>query len=143
VHERLFDIAPFHLQIEAAWHHSVWGAGGREDLRVRPTRADRTGSFRRPTGHDRQGENGAGGVHPRRGQQLGGQEPRPSDRPTEVIQRRRPEFFRFHSPTSISAQSLHTTSYARGVCRSESARACRSTETLGARSCRAELLLLR
>jgi uncharacterized protein len=26
VHDRLFDdMAPFHFQIEAAWHHSVWG----------------------------------------------------------------------------------------------------------------------
>ena len=26
VHARLFDdMAPFHFQIEAAWHHSVWG----------------------------------------------------------------------------------------------------------------------
>jgi len=26
VHTRLFDdMAPFHFQIEAAWHHSVWG----------------------------------------------------------------------------------------------------------------------
>jgi len=26
VHNRLFDdMAPFHFQIEAAWHHSVWG----------------------------------------------------------------------------------------------------------------------
>src|SRR5215471_6170681 len=26
VHVRLFDdMAPFHFQIEAAWHHSVWG----------------------------------------------------------------------------------------------------------------------
>ena len=26
VHSRLFDdMAPFHFQIEAAWHHSVWG----------------------------------------------------------------------------------------------------------------------
>ncbi|MCS0496615.1 DUF1993 domain-containing protein [Ancylobacter sp. MQZ15Z-1] len=27
VNARLFDdMAPFHFQIEAAWHHSVWGA---------------------------------------------------------------------------------------------------------------------
>ena len=26
MHARLFDdMAPFHFQIEAAWHHSVWG----------------------------------------------------------------------------------------------------------------------
>jgi hypothetical protein len=26
VHAQLFDdMAPFHFQIEAAWHHSVWG----------------------------------------------------------------------------------------------------------------------
>jgi hypothetical protein len=27
MHTRLFDdMAPFHFQIEAAWHHSVWGS---------------------------------------------------------------------------------------------------------------------
>src|SRR6476646_8272407 len=38
VHARLFDdMAPFHFQIEAAWHHSVWGL-----------EAARTGAFAPP-----------------------------------------------------------------------------------------------
>ncbi len=39
VNERLFeDMAPFHFQIEAAWHHSVWGV-----------EALRTGAFNPPS----------------------------------------------------------------------------------------------
>jgi hypothetical protein len=64
VNTRLFDdMAPFHFQIEAAWHHSVGGVEGPEDRRVHPSRPRRAGSFRRPAGHDRQGGNGAAGVH--------------------------------------------------------------------------------
>ena len=56
VNTRLFDdMAPFHFQIEAASH----------DRRVHPSRPRRAGSFRRPAGHDRQGGNGAAGVHSR------------------------------------------------------------------------------
>jgi hypothetical protein len=39
VSTRLFDdMAPFHFQIEAAWHHSVWGGRGSQDRRVHPSR---------------------------------------------------------------------------------------------------------
>jgi Domain of unknown function (DUF1993) len=79
VHARLFDdMAPFHFQIEAAWHHSVWGL-----------EAVKTGAFAPPAlvgpvpFADLQAI-GARGVHPRRGQQLGGQGPGPSNRPAEA-----------------------------------------------------------
>jgi Sulfatase/Domain of unknown function (DUF1993) len=85
VQARLFDdMAPFHFQIEAAWHHSVWGAGGREDRRVRPARLGRSGPLRQPAGHDGPRGNGAGGVHPRRGQRLGRQGSGPSNRPAKA-----------------------------------------------------------
>jgi hypothetical protein len=43
VHARLIDdMAPFHFQIEAAWHHSVWGL-----------KAVKTGVFARPHWSDR------------------------------------------------------------------------------------------
>lgn len=55
VHARLFDdMAPFHFQIEAAWHHSVWGLEaartqgvplGKRDYEGRlRTRTDETGT---------------------------------------------------------------------------------------------------
>ena len=35
VHARLFDdMAPFYFQIEAAWHHSVWGLAAEASLHV-------------------------------------------------------------------------------------------------------------
>ena len=66
--EFVHDMAPFHFQIEAAWHHSVWGLGPR-----------RPACSRRP-----HCGNGAGGVHPGRSQRLGGQGPGPSDRSAET-----------------------------------------------------------
>ena len=45
VNTRLFDdMAPFHFQIEAASHHSVWGRGS-QDRRVHPSRLGRTCSL--------------------------------------------------------------------------------------------------
>ena len=98
------------------------GAGGREDRRVRPARPGRAGPLRRPAGHDRQGGSGAGGVHPRRGQRLGGQGPRSSRSARGGSpSRRRPSSSRSRCPTSISTPSPPTTSCARGACRSASA----------------------
>ena len=57
---RLFDdMAPFHFQIEAAWHHAVWGL---EAAKTGVFAPPAFGAFRRPAGHDGQGANGARGV---------------------------------------------------------------------------------
>lgn len=59
VQVRLFeDMAPFHFQIEAAWHHAVWGLEAAK-TGVRPARLGGARPFRRPAGHDGQGANGA------------------------------------------------------------------------------------
>src|SRR5438105_12320964 len=62
VHARLFDdMAPFHFQIEAAWHHSVWGLEAVKTGVFAPPALVRPGPLRRPAGHDRQRGNGARG----------------------------------------------------------------------------------
>jgi hypothetical protein len=69
------DMAPSHFQIEAAWHHAVWGV-----------EAVRTGGFTPPplvgpvpfaaaAGDDREGPDGAGGVRSRRDRRLRDQGP--------------------------------------------------------------------
>ncbi len=84
VHARLFDdMAPFHFQIEAAWHHSVWGL-----------EAVKTGVFAPPAligpvpfadlrAMIGKAETALRGVYPRGSEQLGRQGPRPSDRSAE------------------------------------------------------------
>ena len=129
VHARLFDdMAPFHFQIEAAWHHSVWGLEAVKtgvfappalvgpvpfaDLRAMIGEAKRRWRRSRPT-RSTAGRARTGPCH------LPSDE---RDRPAAGSpSRRRPSFFRFRCPTSISTPSPHTTSCARGACRSESA----------------------
>src|SRR5262245_59042862 len=53
------DMAPFHFQIEAAWHHAVWGCA---NGRIHSARTCGTGSIRRFARDDGEGEKGARGV---------------------------------------------------------------------------------
>ena len=56
------DMAPFHFQIEAAWHHVVWGLEVARTGAFTPPRTCGTGSIRRFARDDGEGEKGAGGV---------------------------------------------------------------------------------
>lgn len=55
VNARLFDdMAPFHFQIESAWHHSVWGLeAARTGVFAPPALVGPTGPIRRTAGYDR------------------------------------------------------------------------------------------
>ena len=75
VHAKLFDdMAPFHFQIEAAWHHSVWGLEAVKTGVFAPPALVGPVPFADPAGHDRQGGSGARDVDSRRGQRLGGRD---------------------------------------------------------------------
>ena len=75
VDARLFaDMAPFHFQIEAAWHHAVWGLEALKDRCVHPARPGRAGPLRRAAGDHRRGRGGADGVQSRRGQRWAGKD---------------------------------------------------------------------
>ena len=118
VHARLFDdMAPLHFQIEAAWHHSVWGL-----------EAVKTGVFSPPAligpvpfadlqATIGKAETALEAFTPDEVNSWAGKE---LDRGGSRS-RRRPSSFRFRCPTSISTPSPHTTFCVRGVCRSESA----------------------
>ncbi len=85
VHARLFDdMAPFHFQIEAAWHHSVWGL-----------EAVKTGVFAPPAlvgpvpfadlqAMIGKAETALEAFTPDEVNSWAGQGPRPSDRPAEA-----------------------------------------------------------
>ena len=123
VHARLFDdVAPFHFQIEAAWHHSVWGL-----------EALKTGVFAPPAlvgpvpfAHLRatigKAETALEAFTPEEVSSWAGKNldlqigPRllASTSETLILLFSLPNFY-FHT------QSPHTTSCARGVCRSGSA----------------------
>src|SRR5215475_14127775 len=71
VRARLYpDMAPFHFQIEALTHHAVWGVEAVKTGVFAPPPLVGAMPFAKPEGHGRPGDNGAGGVHARRGQQL-------------------------------------------------------------------------
>src|ERR1700756_1819043 len=118
VHARLFDdMAPFHFQIEAASHHSVWGVEALKtgaftppalvgpvpfaDLQAMIGKAETALEARSPPTRST-----AGGARTWTFRSVRGGSP----------SRRRPSSSRFRCPTSISMPSPPTTSCARGAC---------------------------
>ena len=122
VHARLFDdMAPFHFQIEAAWHHSVWGLEAVKTGVFAPPALIGAQPFTDLQAMIAEAVKALEALTPMRS--TAGRARTWTSRSARAgsLSRRRPSSSRFRCPISISTPSPPTTSCARGACRSASA----------------------
>jgi uncharacterized protein len=122
VHARLFDdMAPFHFQIEAAWHHSVWGLEAVKTGVFAPPALAGPVPFADLQAMIGKAETALEAFTPDEVNSWAGKDLDLQIGPRRLAFTSETLILSFSLPTSISTPSPHTTSCACGVCRSESA----------------------
>ena len=119
VHTRLFDdMAPFHFQIEAASHHSVWGVEALKTGAFTPPALVGPVPFTDLQAMISKAETALEAFVPEEINDCAGNTWTSRSVRDGLLSRRRPSFSLSLCQTSISTPSPHTTSCAREACRS-------------------------